>query len=60
MDGNTSVYCPICFSMPGDPCVSMYLVHGEGNLIPVVAPTHGARIADSDRAQFFLSQKAPR
>lgn len=59
MADGISVYCPVCFSMPGEPCISKYLVHGEGNLTPVLAPTHGARIADNDRHQFHLSQKAP-
>lgn len=59
MDGNTSVYCPTCFAMPGESCRSKFISYGDGEVMPVISPTHGSRIADNDRAQFFLSQKAP-
>lgn len=59
MDGNTDIYCPICFAMPGEPCRSKYLTHGQGEITPVVCATHGARIADSERAHFFMSRQAP-
>jgi hypothetical protein len=56
---NTNVSCPICFALPEEPCISKYVVYGEGNVIPVLTPTHGARIADSERARSYLSRKAP-
>lgn len=60
MDGNISVYCSVCFAMPGEPCVEKYVAHGTDGVTPVIsAAPHGTRIADSDRAQFSLSQKAP-
>lgn len=58
MDASTDIYCATCFAMPGEPCVEKYLAHPDG-VTPVPCATHGTRIAGSDRAQFFLSQKAP-
>lgn len=59
MTGSTDIYCATCFAMPGEPCVEKYLAHGKDGVTPVICATHGTRIADSDRAQFFVSQKAP-
>lgn len=60
MTDGTSVYCPTCFAMPFEPCVEKYLAHGTDEVTPVVSSApHGARIADSGRAQYYLSQKAP-
>lgn len=60
MAGNIDIYCSTCFAMPGEPCIEKYLAHGTSGVTPVVsAATHGGRIADSERAQFFVSRKAP-
>ncbi len=59
MDG-LSVYCSVCFSMPGEPCVEKYLAHGTEGVTPIHCAPHSARLIDDNRAQFFLSQKAPR
>lgn len=60
MGDGTDIYCPICFAMPGEPCIEKYVIWGGVNVTPVItgAP-HGARLVDSDRAQFFMSRKAP-
>jgi hypothetical protein len=43
------VYCSTCFAMPGEMCRTTYLVHGAGEVTPVICPTHTSRLADSQR-----------
>lgn len=60
MNESTDIYCATCFAMPGEPCVSKYIVYGEGHLTPVVCPTHPGRTVDSERAKSFtMSPKSP-
>lgn len=49
MDVSISVYCFICFAMPGEMCRTKYLVHGLGEVTPVICPTHATRLIDSQR-----------
>jgi hypothetical protein len=44
-----SVYCPTCFAIPGEACRTKYLVHGRGEVTPVVCPPHRARLVDSEK-----------
>jgi hypothetical protein len=53
----SDVYCPTCFAMPGESCVSKYIVHGAGELTPVICATHDTRIVESERVQKNLSPK---
>jgi hypothetical protein len=45
----TTVYCPTCFAMPGELCRTKYLVHGHGEVTPVICPPHRARLDDSQK-----------
>jgi hypothetical protein len=45
----TAVYCPTCFAIPGEACRTKYLVHGRGEVTPVVCPPHRARLAGSQK-----------
>jgi hypothetical protein len=60
MAENTDIYCSTCFAMPGESCVSKYLVHGDDVLTPVVCPTHPGRVVDSERAQWHRDNLSPR
>ncbi len=44
-----NVYCVICFALPGEWCRTKYLVHGQGEVTPVICRTHAARLAESQR-----------
>lgn len=60
MDGNTDVYCPTCFAMPHEPCITKYVLNADG-VVPVMCMTHSTRVVDSQRNDFFrgLSPQAP-
>jgi hypothetical protein len=46
---DTTVYCPTCFAIPGEGCRSKYLVHGHGEVTPVICPPHRARLVDRQK-----------
>jgi hypothetical protein len=43
------VYCSTCFAMPGELCRTAYVVHGKGEVTPVICRTHSSRLADSHK-----------
>jgi hypothetical protein len=47
MGDDLHVYCPTCFAMPGEMCRTRYLVHGDGEVTPVICPAHTDRVLDS-------------
>jgi hypothetical protein len=49
MDHAIDTYCPSCFAMPGERCRSKYLILNEDEVLPVVCPTHSARLVVSER-----------
>jgi hypothetical protein len=49
MDYATDLYCSTCFAMPGELCRTKYLVHGHGEVTPVICPTHSVRVEASER-----------
>src|ERR1700722_15667579 len=44
MDHAIESYCPSCFAMPGERCRSKYLILKDDEVLPVVCPTHRARL----------------
>lgn len=60
MDASIEVYCPTCFALPGEHCMTKYVVHPDG-VTPVLCATHSTRVVDSQRNDFFknLSPKSP-
>jgi hypothetical protein len=55
MNYGTHIYCPTCFAIPGEICRTKYVVHGHGEVTPVLCPTHSARLADSERETMYHS-----
>ena len=49
MDHDSRFYCPTCFAIPGEECRTKYVVHGDDEVTAVLCPTHGPRLADSER-----------
>jgi hypothetical protein len=49
MGNETEVYCSTCFALPGELCRTKFLVYGRSEVMPVVCPTHRARLIDSRR-----------
>jgi hypothetical protein len=49
MGDDLNVYCPTCFAMPAEMCRTRYLVHGDGEVTPVICPTHSGRVLDSQK-----------
>jgi hypothetical protein len=49
MDHAIESYCPSCFAMPGERCRSKYLILKDDEVLPVVCPTHRARLVVSER-----------
>jgi hypothetical protein len=43
------VFCPTCFATPGEKCRTKYLVHGNGEVTPVICRTHLGRLLDSQK-----------
>jgi hypothetical protein len=50
MDLGIDIPCPTCFALPGEMCRTKYLIHGDGEVTPVICPTHGIRLAEGERA----------
>ncbi len=50
MDLGIHVSCSICFAVPGENCRSKFLIRGQGEITPVLCPTHSARLAEGERA----------
>jgi hypothetical protein len=49
MGDDLSVYCSTCFAMPGELCRTRYLVHGHGEVTPVICRPHMDRVLDSQK-----------
>jgi hypothetical protein len=49
MDHAIDTYCPSCLAMPGERCRSKYLILNKEEVLPVVCPTHSARLVASER-----------
>jgi hypothetical protein len=49
MGADIDVYCPTCFAAPGEKCRTKYLVHGNGEVTPVICQTHLARLLNSQK-----------
>ncbi len=49
MSDELNVFCPTCFAMPGEMCRTRYLVHGDGEVTPVICPTHTGRVLNSQK-----------
>jgi hypothetical protein len=49
MDHAIDTYCPSCLAMPGERCRSKYLILNKDEVLPVVCPTHSARLVASER-----------
>jgi hypothetical protein len=41
------LYCSACFALPGELCRTKYLVHGDGEVTPVICLTHTIRLIAS-------------
>jgi hypothetical protein len=50
MDLGIDVSCSICFAIPGEMCRTKYLVRGQGEITPVICPTHSSRLKAGERA----------
>jgi hypothetical protein len=55
MNYGTQIYCPTCFAIPGEICRTKYVVHGHGEVTPVLCPTHSTRLAESEREKMRRS-----
>jgi hypothetical protein len=49
MGDDLNVYCPTCFAMPREMCRTRYLVHGDGEVTPVICRTHIGRVLNSQK-----------
>jgi hypothetical protein len=49
MGDDIDVYCPTCFAAPGEKCRTKYLVHGNGEVTPVICQTHLARVVSRQK-----------
>ena len=47
MGNDLSVFCPTCFATAGEKCRTKYLVHGDGEVTPVICRTHLGRLLSS-------------
>jgi hypothetical protein len=47
MTNAVDLFCSTCFALPGESCRTKYLVHGDGEVTPVICPTHSIRLIDS-------------
>jgi hypothetical protein len=50
MDLGIDISCSTCFAIPGEMCRTKYLVHGQGEIVPVLCPTHNSRLEAGERA----------
>jgi hypothetical protein len=55
MDECTHIFCSTCFAMPGEPCRTKFLVYAHNEVMPVICPTHSARLAESERQSMHQS-----
>ena len=44
MDLGIDISCSTCFALPGEACRTKYLVRGQGEITPVICPTHSSRL----------------
>jgi hypothetical protein len=49
MGDDRSVFCPTCFAAAGEKCRTKFLVHGNGEVTPVICRTHLGRLLDSQK-----------
>ena len=49
MGDDIGVFCPTCFATPGEKCRTKFLVHGSGEVTPVICRTHLDRLLDSQK-----------
>lgn len=49
MGDDIAVFCPTCFATPGEKCRTKFLVHGNGEVTPVICRTHLGRLLDSQK-----------
>jgi hypothetical protein len=49
MRDDLRVFCPICFATPGEMCRTRYLVHGNGEVTPVICRTHIGRVLEGQK-----------
>jgi hypothetical protein len=49
MGEDIGVFCPTCFATPGEKCRTKFLVHGNGEVTPVICRTHLGRLLDSQK-----------
>jgi hypothetical protein len=50
MDRGIDLSCSTCFAIPGEMCRTKYLVRGQGEITPVICPTHSSRLEAGERA----------
>jgi hypothetical protein len=50
MDLGIDISCSTCFAIPGEMCRTKYLVRGQGEITPVICPTHSSRLEAGERA----------
>jgi hypothetical protein len=50
MDFGIDISCSTCFAIPGEKCRTKYLVRGQGEITPVICPTHNSRLEAGERA----------
>jgi hypothetical protein len=43
------IYCSTCFAIPGEPCRTKYIVHGRGEVTPIICPPHSTRLSDCEK-----------
>jgi hypothetical protein len=49
MGDDIGVFCPTCFATAGEKCRTKYLVHGNGEVTPVICRTHIGRLLESQK-----------
>ncbi len=49
MSSEIEVYCSTCFALPGEACRTKFLVYGLDEVMPVVCPTHQARLITAQK-----------
>jgi hypothetical protein len=50
MDLEIHVSCSTCFAIPGEKCRTKFLIRGQGEITPVICPTHSSRLEAGERA----------
>lgn len=49
MADDIDIYCPTCFAVAGEACRSAYWIRGDNQVVPVICPTHTARLLGSQK-----------